>query len=74
MPDCFRVILGQLCNQNMVRVGDAAALIMHDVVITANRCPNQAFGRETRIRDSIGRVPLLAWVRELAAAKRNDGK
>ena len=39
----FSVTLRQFGNQNVKRVIDSAALVMHNIIIAANGCPNQAF-------------------------------
>ena len=50
----------------MKGVSDPAALVVHNVVFAADRCPNEALAWERWIHDGIGCIPLLAWVRELA--------
>jgi hypothetical protein len=45
---------------------------MHDVIVAADRCPNQAFARESWIDNRISRVALLTWLCDLAAANRDD--
>src|SRR5439155_15799921 len=60
LPNQFGVgvILFEPCNQHMKRVRDSAALVMHNVVISAYRCPNEPFARKTWIDDGIGCVPF----------------
>src|SRR6266478_833138 len=62
----FRIILREFRDQNVKAVIDSATFVMHDVIFAAYSCPNEALARERRIRDNISRVPLLAWLRELA--------
>jgi hypothetical protein len=62
----FRVILREFGNQNVKAVIDSAALVVHDVIVTSDRCPNKALPWERRVRDGISRVPILARVREPA--------
>ena len=72
----LRVILRESGDQNVKRVIDSAPLVMHDVIIASNRCPNQAFPWECRVRDGISRVPILARIRELpfvVDTKGNNG-
>src|SRR6266513_4981695 len=68
-PNCFgfHVILREFGNQNVKGVRDSAALIMHDLIVAADRCPNQAFAQESWIDNRISRVPLLTWLCDLAA-------
>src|SRR6266496_181266 len=62
----FRVILREFDNQDVKAVIDSAALVMHDVIIAAYGCPNQALPWEGWVRDCISRVPILARVCEFA--------
>jgi hypothetical protein len=62
----FRVILRECRNQNMISMSDSAALVMDNVVLSADRCPNQALACESRVGDDTSRVPLLAWFRQSA--------
>ena len=69
----FSVTLRQFRNQNVKRVIDSAALVMHNIIIAANRCPNQSLPWESWVRDSISHVPILARVRELALVVSTNG-
>src|SRR5205809_742764 len=60
------VTLRQFRNQNVKRVINSAALVVHDVIIASYGCPNQAFPWERWVRDDISRVPILARVCEFA--------
>ena len=62
----FPVILRDFRNQNVKRVIDSAALVMHDVMIASYGRPNQALPWERWVGDGISRVPILAWFCELA--------
>src|SRR5438876_5128606 len=62
----FSVTLRQFRNQNVKRVIDSAALVVHDVIIASYGCPNQAFPWERWVRDGISRVPILARICESA--------
>src|SRR2546430_11062081 len=62
----FRISLRKFGNQDVKRVSDSAALVMDDVIIAAYRCPNKALTRESRIRDRVSRVPILARFCNLA--------
>ena len=62
----FRIVPRQFRNQNVKRVIDSAALVMHDVTIASYGCPNQALPWERWVGDGICRVPILARVREFA--------
>src|SRR6266446_7416833 len=63
-------------HQNVIRVRDSAALVMHDVILAVYRCPNETFAWERWIADGIGRVPVLTWFCEFAVptavTKRED--
>ena len=61
----FSVTLRQFRSQNVKGVIDSAALVMHNIIIASNRCPNQAFPWERWVRGGISRVPILDRVREL---------
>jgi hypothetical protein len=52
---------------------DSAALVMHDVIIASDGCPNQALPWQRWVRDRISRVPILAWVRESAFVVATKG-
>ena len=43
----------------MKRVRDPAALVMHNVIVTADGRPNEAFAWKRWIDDSVSRVPFL---------------
>src|SRR4029077_7394821 len=67
-PNCFcsRIILRQFRNENVIRVGDSAALVMDNVIFVADSCPNEAFAWKSWIGDGISPVPLLTGFCELA--------
>src|SRR5947199_10075522 len=67
LPNQFGVgvILCELCNRHMKRVRDPAALVMHNVVISAYRCPNEPFARKTWIDNGIGCLPFSIRLCEL---------
>ena len=67
----FRFDLRQFRN-DVKRVCDSAALVVHNVVIDACRCPNQPFCRKGWICNGISGVLVLARFCELVAAKRED--
>src|SRR6266404_4965976 len=60
------VPLFKLGNQYMIAVPDPSVLIMHDVIVAIRSGPNQTLSRKLVIRDDIGDLPLLAWVRNFA--------
>ena len=51
---------------------DPAALVMHNVIIAAYRRPNEPLTWKRWIDNGISRVPLLARICELGAAKGHD--
>src|SRR5215471_12095399 len=55
----FRVIFREFGDQNVKRVSDSAAFIMHDVILAAYRCPNQPLAWKLWIDNGVGRVPLF---------------
>ena len=61
-------IFPELRNQHVIRVRDSAALILHDVILAAHCCPNQAFARKSGIDDGISCVPFLSRLCKLAVA------
>jgi hypothetical protein len=47
-------------------MGDPTALVMDNVIVAADRRPNEAFARKRWIDNGIGRVPLSARSCEFA--------
>src|SRR5438552_2247071 len=62
--------LRESSNQHMKAVTTPSALVMHNVILARNRCPDQTLPWKGGIRDNVRRFPLLARFGEPTAVVR----